>query len=241
MRPLNLQFTICNYLCEAPPMLVKDYMTRHPIMVEPSRRVIEVQKLMAANNIRHLPVVGDGKRLIGLVTRQRLAMRPDQVESMDVWELTHYLSELTVAKVMISGPDLHTIHPDATIEEAADVMISNKISGVPVVERGDIVVGIITETDLLIELRNLLGAIDPGLRVVVRVPDRDGEFRKLIRVISDNGWGIMALGSVRTPKRADRWDLIVKVRHAQRDDLVRAIGQIEGQELVDLRETTEEQ
>jgi acetoin utilization protein AcuB len=222
-------------------MLVKDYMTRHPIMIEPSRRVVEVQKLMAANNIRHLPVVGDGKRLIGLITRQRLAMRPDQVDSMDVWELTHYLSELTVVKVMISGPDLHTIHPDATLEEAADVMIANKISGVPVVEHGDIVVGIITETDLLIELRNLLGAIDPGWRVVVRVPDRDGEFRKLIRIISDNGWGIMALGSVRTPKRPDRWDLIVKVRHAQRDDLVRAISQIEGQELVDLRETTEEQ
>ena len=81
-------------------------------------------------------------------------------------------------------------------------MISNKISGVPVVERDDIVVGIITETDLLIELRNLLGAIDPGWRIVMRVPDRDGEFRKLIRVISENGWGIMALGSVRTPKRA---------------------------------------
>jgi acetoin utilization protein AcuB len=203
--------------------------------------VVEVQKLMAANNIRHLPVVGDGKRLIGLVTRQRLAMRPDQVDSMDVWELTQYLSELTVAKVMISGPDLHTIQPDATLEEAADVMIINKISGVPVVEQGGIVVGIITETDLLIELRNLLGAIDPGWRVVVRVPDRDGEFRKLIRVISDNGWGIMALGSVRTPRRPDRWDLIVKVRYAQRDDLVRAIGQIEGQELIDLRETTEEQ
>jgi acetoin utilization protein AcuB len=222
-------------------MLVKDYMTRHPIMIEPSRRVVEVQKLMATNNIRHLPVVGDGKRLIGLVTRQRLAIRPDQVESMDVWELTRYLSELTVAKVMISGPDLHTIHPDATLEEAADVMITNKISGVPVLEHGGIVVGIITETDLLIELRNLLGAIDPGWRVVVRVPDRNGEFRKLIRVISDNGWGIMALGSVRTPKRPDRWDLIVKVRYAQRDDLVRAIGQIEGQELVDLRETTEGQ
>jgi len=222
-------------------MLVKDYMTRHPIMIEPSRRVVEVQKLMVANNIRHLPVVGDGKRLLGLVTRQRLAIRPEQVGSLDPWELTSYLSELTVVKVMISGADLHTIGPDATIEEAADLMIANKISGVPVVEDGGIVIGIITETDLLIELRNLLGAIDPGWRVVVRVPDRDGEFRKLIRVISDNGWGVMALGSVRTPKDSSHWDLIAKVRHAQREDLIRAIGQIEGQELVDLRETTEEQ
>ncbi len=219
-------------------MLVKDYMTRHPIMIEPTRRVVEAQRLMGENNIRHLPVVADGKRLLGLVTRQRLAIRPEQLGSMDVWELTSYLHDLTVSKVMIAGQDLCTIGPNATIEEAGDLMIAHKISGVPVVEDGNIVVGIITETDLLIELRNLLGAIDAGWRVVVRVPDRDGEFRKLIRVISNNGWGIMALGSVRSPKRPDHWDLIVKVRHCERDELVRALSQIEDQELVDLRETT---
>ena len=219
-------------------MLVKDYMTRHPIMIEPSRPVVEAQRLMGENNIRHLPVVADGKRLLGLLTRQRLAIRPDQLGSMDVWELTRYIQDLTVGKVMIKGPELCTLAPDATIEEAADLMIAKKISGVPVVESDNVVVGIITETDLLIELRDLLGAIDPGWRAVVRVPDRDGEFRKLIRVISDKGWGIMALGSVRSPKRPDHWDLIVKVRHCRRDELVEAIGQIEDQELVDLRETT---
>jgi acetoin utilization protein AcuB len=222
-------------------MLVKDYMTRHPIMIEPNRRVVEAQRLMGENNIRHLPVVADGKRLLGLVTRQRLAIRPDQLGSMDVWELTHYLQGLTVGKIMIAGKDLRTIAPDATIEEAADLMIAHKISGVPVVEEGNVVVGIITETDLLVELRDLLGAIDAGWRAVVRVPDRDGEFRKLIRVISNNGWGIMALGSVRSPKQPDHWDLIVKVRHCQRDELVAAISQIEDQELVDLRETASDQ
>jgi acetoin utilization protein AcuB len=219
-------------------MLVKDYMTRHPIMIEPARRVVEAQRLMGENNIRHLPVVADGKRLLGLVTRQRLAIRPEQLGSLDVWELTSYLHDLTVGKIMITGQELRTIGPNATIEEAGDLMIAHKISGLPVVEDGNIVVGIITETDLLIELRNLLGAIDAGWRAVVRVPDRDGEFRKLIRVISDNGWGIMALGSVRSPKRPDHWDLIVKVRHCQHDELVRALSQIEDQELVDLRETT---
>jgi hypothetical protein len=43
---------------------------------------------------------------------------------------------------------------------------------------------------------------------------------------------------VRSPKRPDHWDLIVKVRHCERDALVAAISQIEDQELVDLRETT---
>ena len=217
-------------------MLVKDYMTRHPIMIEPTMRVADAQKLMSENQIRHLPVIGSGKRLLGLVTRQRLSIPPEKLGSLDVWEITRYLSNLTASDVMVKGPDLRTIGPDATLEEAADLMIRNKISSLPVIEDG-IVVGIITETDLLIELQNLLGAVDSGWRVVMRVPDRDGEFRKLVRAISDKGWGIMAMGSVRTPKQPDRWDIILKVRHCTRDALMTVLEKIEDQQIVDLRET----
>jgi acetoin utilization protein AcuB len=217
-------------------MLVRDYMTRHPIMIEPTMRVADAQKLMTENRVRHLPVIGSGKRLLGLVTRQRLSIPPEKLGSLDVWEITRYLSNLTASDVMVKGPDLRTIGPDATLEEAADLMIRNKISSLPVIEDG-IVVGILTETDLLIELQNLLGAVDSGWRVVMRVPDRDGEFRKLVRAISDKGWGIMAMGSVRTPKQPDRWDIILKVRHCTRDALMTVLEKIEDQQIVDLRET----
>lgn len=217
-------------------MLVKDYMTRHPIMIEPTLRVADAQKLMAENGIRHLPVVGDGKRLLGLVTRQRLSIPPEKLGSLDVWEITRYLSNLTAGDVMVKGPDLKTIGPEATLEEAADLLIRNKISGLPVIE-DSVVIGILTETDLLIELQNLLGAIDPGWRVVMRVPDRDGEFRKLVRAISDKGWGIMALGSVRSPKHPDHWDIILKVRHCTREALVAVLENVADQKIVDLRET----
>jgi acetoin utilization protein AcuB len=218
-------------------MLVKDYMTRHPILIEPGKRVTDAQRLMMENNIRHLPVVGDGKRLLGLVTRQRLAIPPERLASLDMWEITRYLANLSVADLMVKGKDLCTITPDATLEEAADLMIQHKISGLPVVEAGGVVVGILTETDLLIELQNLLGAIDAGWRVVMRVPDRDGEFRKLVRAISDRSWAIMAMGSVRSPKVRDHWDLIVKVRHCTRDELIQVLKGIPDQEIVDVRET----
>ena len=47
-------------------MLVKDFMTRHPIMVSPEMAAAEAQRLMTENDVRHLPVVGDGKILKGL-------------------------------------------------------------------------------------------------------------------------------------------------------------------------------
>ena len=218
-------------------MLVKDYMTRHPIMIDENLRVIDAQKIMTENNIRHLPVVADGKRLLGLVTRRRLALPPETLASLDVWEIARYLSGLTASKVMIVGKDLQTITPNATLEEAADLMIRFKIGGLPVLEDGNVVCGIITETDLLIELQNLLGAQDSGFRVVMRVPDRIGEFRKLVRVVSDKGWGIMAMGSVRSPRQPNKWDIVLKVRHAAQGELIMALRGIEEQEIVDVRET----
>lgn len=220
-------------------MLVKDYMTRHPIMIGPDMRVTEAQKLMAENNIRHLPVAADGKRLLGLVTRQRLSIPPERLGSLDVWEITRFLSDLTVSKVMVKGPDLRTITPEATVEEAANLMIRHKIGSLPVLEDGRVVIGIITEIDLLIELQNLLGANDEGWRVTMRVPDRIGEFSKLTKAMLDHGWGIMAMGSVRAPKQPDLWDVVLKVRRPTREELVAVLEAIPDQKLIDIRETTE--
>lgn len=217
-------------------MLVKDYMTKHPIMIAADMRIADAQRLMMDNNIRHLPVVADGKRLVGIVTRQRLSIPPEQLGSLDVWEITRYLSTLTVGKVMIGGPDLKTIGPEATLEEAADLMLRNKISGLSVCVDG-VVVGMLTDTDLLVELMNLLGAIDTGWRIVMRVPDRLGEFSRLTRAISERGWGIMAMGSVRSPRQPDKWDIILKVRHASHADLMQVLSGLHEQEIIDVRET----
>ena len=73
-------------------MLVKDYMTRHPIMIPPSMAAAEAQKIMSENKVRHLPVVGDGKRPLGLVTRQSLRIPPAELGSLNVWEITRFLS-----------------------------------------------------------------------------------------------------------------------------------------------------
>jgi acetoin utilization protein AcuB len=217
-------------------MLVRDYMTKHPIMIPADMRVADAQRLMVDNNIRHLPVVADGKLLQGMVTRQRLSISPEQLSSLDVWEITRYLSALTVGKVMLTGSDLKTIGPDATLEEAADLMLRNKIGGLTVCE-GGVVVGVITDTDLLVELMNLLGAIDTGWRIVMRVPDRHGEFSRLTRAIAERGWGIMAMGSVRTPRQPDKWDIILKVRHAKHAELMEVLSGLHEQEIVDVRET----
>jgi acetoin utilization protein AcuB len=216
-------------------MLVKDFMTRHPVMVPPTTPAAEAQQVMRENKVRHLPVVGDGKRLEGLITRERLRVSPTDLGSLNVWEITRFLSNMTVKDMMLKGNDVITIAPDVTLEEAAQIMARKKIGCLVVLEQ-DVVVGIITETDMLVELNQLLGGNVTGVRVTMRMPDRIGEFAKIFGAISSHGWGIYASGSLPTPKHPGYWDVVVKVRNVPKDDLVAVLEKIEDQEIVDVRE-----
>ena len=217
-------------------MLVKDYMTRHPIMVPPSMPASEAQKIMVENKVRHLPVVGDGKRPLGLVSRQRLRIPPAELGSLNVWEITRFLADLTVKDVMVKGSDMLTIEPEATMEDAAQIMAEKKIGCLPVVEN-NVVVGVITETDMLVELADLLGAGVPGTRITVRLPGRVGGYAKIITAISNRGWGMYATGSVPAPKREGYWDIVLKIRDVSPEEVVSALEEVEACEIMDVRET----
>ena len=73
----------------------------HQLLVEGISRCFEAQQIMTENKIRHLPVVGDGKRLLGLITRRRLTLEPDTLSSLNVWEISRHLANLTAGKIMI--------------------------------------------------------------------------------------------------------------------------------------------
>jgi acetoin utilization protein AcuB len=217
-------------------MLVKDYMTRHPIMIAPEVPAAEAQKIMLENKIRHLPVVGDGKRLLGLITRTRLSVPPSDLGSLNVWEISRLLSNLRVKDVMLKEKELVTIDQDATLEDAAQKMLNHKVGCLPVID-DEIVIGIITENDLLTQLANLLGSEVKGVRVTIRVPDKIGEYAKLTSAITSKGWGIYASGGLPSPKRPGYWDLVVKVRNVSQEELVATLEGIEGQEIMDVRTT----
>jgi acetoin utilization protein AcuB len=215
-------------------MLVKDYMTRHPIMISPTTSAAEAQQIMTENKIRHLPVVGDGKRVLGLISRQRLRIPPTDLGSLNVWEISRYLSELTAKDVMVKKKDLISTTQETTLEDAARLMIENRIGCLLVLD-DEVVVGIITEVDMLAQLAQLLGGDQPGVRITMRMPNKQGQVAKLIGAISSQGWGIYASGGVQAPKDPDHWDCVVKVRNVSKEDLIAILEKIEGQEIIDVR------
>ena len=216
-------------------MLVKDYMIKHPPMVDPDMAVTEAQQYMSQNDFHHLPVVKDGKRLSGLLTRQTMMLKPGRLASLNVWDITRHLATLTVKEVMIKARDVVTIDPDTPIEQAARVMVKRQAGCLPVVSDG-VVVGLITKNDLLNQLAEMFegGGVE-GVRVTVRMPMIKGELAKLIAVIVAHGWGIQTMGGALSPKDPEKWDAVIKIR-APKDEVVAALSAVEGQEILDARD-----
>jgi acetoin utilization protein AcuB len=196
--------------------------------------IVEAQSIMAETKVRHLPVAGDGKQLLGLITRQRMRIPPTELASLNVWEITRFLSDMQVKDVMVKRKDVITTQPDVALEEAAKLMVEQKIGSLPVLEE-EIVVGIITEIDMMNQLTELLGGNEPGVRVTIRMPNIKGELAKVSGAISDQGWGIYASGGVQTPKDPEHWDCVIKVRGVDIEELKAVLEKIEGQKIIDIR------
>ncbi|MEZ4727924.1 MAG: CBS domain-containing protein [Caldilineaceae bacterium] len=216
-------------------MLIRDCMTRHPILAPLSLRASEAQALMAENNIRHLPVVGDGKRLVGLITRECLSVKADMLGSLNVWEISRFLSDQHVRDLMVRAKDVITIDPNRTVERAAAMMTEHKIGCLPVLEEGGLVVGIVTETDLLRSYQEMLGLPSEGVRVTVRMPNRHGEFVKLMAVLAEHDWGVMGIGTFPTRRDPDSYDVVLKIPNVTMEEVQGAFSTVPSQTVVDIR------
>lgn len=126
--------------------LVKDWMSREVITAVPTMGLLEADSLMREHQVRRLPVVENG-RVVGIVTYGDIReARPSAATSLSTWEMNYLLASLKLAEVMSKQPKV--ISPEATIGEAADLMLTHRISGLPVVDAAGALAGIITESDI---------------------------------------------------------------------------------------------
>ena len=126
--------------------LVQDWMTRDVKTISPHTHLPDAHRLMTDEGIRRLPVVDHG-HLVGVLTLGDVrGAEPSEATSLSIWEVNYLLAKMEIKKVMTRNPI--TIHPEATINEAAQVMLEHKVSGLPVVNQANEIVGIITESDI---------------------------------------------------------------------------------------------
>lgn len=126
---------------------VEDLMTTDVVVVRPEDDVATLQDLMLEHRVRHIPVVGGARQLLGLVSHRDL-LRGSLIEQADVPSHVEraLLERLTVREVMTEGAA--TVAAGADLRDAAKMMFENKYGCLPVVDDSQLV-GILTESDFV--------------------------------------------------------------------------------------------
>ena len=120
------------------------------------------------------------------------------------------------------------------MEEAARIMIAEKIGCLPVMD-AEKLIGIITETDIFKALTKILGGDEGGIRVTIQVPDRVGQLANVTKQIADAGGNIHAITATES-EDAVNWEITIKEQGADESILKEkfTLAQIK---IIDLRKS----
>lgn len=134
-------------------MRVRDVMTTNPQTITPEDTLQTALARMDECGSRHLPVVNAKGELVGIVSDRdcRLALNSPTALRY-TWQDEEVTNHTSVMAMMTPTPI--TIEQDAPIQQAAEIMLTNHISALPVCE-GERLVGIVTSSDLLRQLVQL--------------------------------------------------------------------------------------
>ncbi len=125
--------------------LVRDWMTPNPLTVTSNVTIPEAYWMMVNNKVHRLLVV-DNENLVGVITIDDLRQKiPFTTFSLDAVRASDILTHYPIGKIMSLNPK--TTSPDIPLVKAAQLMLENNISTLPVMD-DDKLVGIITESDI---------------------------------------------------------------------------------------------
>jgi acetoin utilization protein AcuB len=178
-------------------MLVREVMQPRVVTVTPTTTLPDAIRLTNQRRIRHLPVIEDGE-LVGIVSDRDLKRAmASSATALEAHELTYLLNKLTVGEIMTGV--VVTISPLAPVENAARLMVEERIGALPVLD-GSRLVGIVTETDVLqlfvkavgagrdsSRLDIFLGGSPEGLGDAVTTVERAGAPVASVMVLTSSG------------------------------------------------------
>jgi acetoin utilization protein AcuB len=171
-------------------MLVQDIMQRSVVSVRPDTRLAEVARLLQSRGIRHLPVL-DRDALVGIISDRDLKTAMGSAPAAPDAALDRLAGDIMTRKVMTTAP----MFP---VEEAARVMVTEKISALPVTE-ADRMVGLVTETDLLLLLVRAMGVLEPSSRLDVELPPAPRALGQVVQILEAEGAPISSIMTLKSP------------------------------------------
>jgi len=126
---------------------VRDLMTRSVRTLGRNDKLSTADSLMQSERIRHLPVLDEAGRLVGIVSQRDLFFSA-LVQALGYGSTTHdrMLNRILVKEVMIEN--VVTTTPETLVTDAARIMVDRKIGCLPVIEDEQLI-GILSESDIV--------------------------------------------------------------------------------------------
>jgi acetoin utilization protein AcuB len=174
-------------------MNVAKRMKSNPVFIDEGDSMKKAMDLMKEHEIRHLPVLKDGTKLVGILSERDIKQAsPSPATALEIREIYYLLDKVKVKQIMTRRP--YTVSSSAPIEEAALIIREKKIGCLPVVDNGKLV-GILTETDILDSFIEAMGVSGPGYRIEIALANKPGMLFEVLKLLKDFDANIVSVAT----------------------------------------------
>ena len=160
-------------------MEIRDAIHSSTLALQASDSVEDALGLLMEHHVRHLPVVNEDGRLVGVISEARL-MDAEGPESR-------------VDSLLIGRPV--SVPPEAHIFDAARAMVEHNLSTIPVADPDGQYLGVLRRHDIFDQFARMLSTRQSGAILALEVDSRDYALAKLVHVIEQNDAKVLAVAS----------------------------------------------
>ncbi|MEZ0329456.1 MAG: CBS domain-containing protein [Dissulfuribacterales bacterium] len=169
-------------------MFVRDYMTRNPVTVMPGVAIPVVRGLLSDKGFRHVPVVNEEGRLLGVVTDRDIRsaypslLIPETESRVQLERMAQTPVEAIMSKNVVS------LHCNATLDDALLLIDKKKVGAVPVIDENGRVIGVFSIRDLMRAYSQLFGLAEKGsVLIVLRNSDQPDILSRILQALESHG------------------------------------------------------
>lgn len=198
-------------------MLVKNWMSKEVVTVDANDSMQNAIYILQEQNIKKLPVMEKGQ-IVGIITDRDLKKAsPSDATTLDMHELLFLISKIKVKDLMTKP--VYTVPPDYTVEEAAAILLEKRISGLPVIDKNNRLIGIITRSDLFRVIISLSGLGKKGIQFAIRIKDQPGTIKEVRELIHEYGARTASILSSSDNAPADHLNFYFRIYQIDREKL----------------------
>jgi len=191
-------------------MRIRDFMSTTVVAVDEDTPVHDARKILEAHKIRRLPVMRKG-HLVGLVT-ERMLLEAEPLPAGHAANRTENQPLLAKSVKDYMTKDPYTVGPDMPFEEALEIGQNMGYGGFPVVEDG-MIVGMVTESDIMRLMTKAFGVSGGSKRIEIRISREFGTMRKIMEVLDETKAVLLSLMTFLRRQHGE--DLIILRVHSE--------------------------